>query len=315
MRPLPSVVLSRCCALALALVLVQGGVLAQPAVPDPDFDVRVAKPTYTRTHPRVTIDQAHHNYHTAAGRYRPLAQLLGMDGYDVEPGTQKFGTGSLRATQVLIIANALGGEGEDAPKPAFTGAECDAVRDWVRGGGALLLIADHAPFGSAAYDLAARFGVRMGKGYVFDPHNSDRDPTILVFSLENGLLGKHSVTLGRNDSEHVRRIVAFTGQSLSVPPGATALMRLSASAYQTSTYAEGKSEPATPGTLLGQAQGIAMDFGKGRVIVVGEAAMFSAQLLKSKSGGRDFRFGMNAPGNDDRQFVLNALHWLSRALR
>ena len=28
----------------------------------------------------------------------------------------------------------------------------------------------------------------------------------------------------------------------------------------------------------------------------------------------DFRFGMNAPGNDDKQFVLNTLHWLSGSL-
>jgi len=36
-----------------------------------------------------------------------------------------------------------------ADKPAFTEAECDEVRDWVRDGGSLLLIADHAPIGGA----------------------------------------------------------------------------------------------------------------------------------------------------------------------
>ena len=41
------------------------------------------------------------------------------------------------------------------------------VERWVRNGGALLLIADHTPFGSAAHDLALRFGVDMGRGYVF----------------------------------------------------------------------------------------------------------------------------------------------------
>jgi hypothetical protein len=52
------------------------------------------------------------------------------------------------------------------------------------------------------------------------------------------------------------------------------------------------------------------------VVIVGEAAMFSAQRLPSQKPGQpDFRFGMNAPGNDDKQFVLNALHWLSGALR
>ena len=41
---------------------------------------------------------------------------------------------------------------------------------------------------------------------------------------------------------------------------------------------------------------------------MGEAAMFSAQVYE------DFRFGMNTPGNDDRQFALNVMHWLSGAL-
>ena len=33
--------------------------------------------------------------------------------------------------------------------------------------------------------------------------------------------------------------------------------------------------------MTGRAQGVALLFGKGRIIVMGEAAMFSAQLLKS----------------------------------
>jgi hypothetical protein len=60
----------------------------------------------------------------------------------------------------------------------------------------------------------------------------------------------------------------------------------------------------------GRAQVIAKKFGKGRVVVVGEAAMMTAQLL-----GNGMKFGMNAPGTDDRQFVLNILHWLSGLLK
>jgi hypothetical protein len=32
--------------------------------------------------------------------------------------------------------------------PAFTETGCDVIRDWVRDGGSLLLVADHAPTGS-----------------------------------------------------------------------------------------------------------------------------------------------------------------------
>lgn len=48
--------------------------------------------------------------------------------------------------------------------------------------------------------------------------------------------------------------------------------------------------------------------GAGRVVVSGEAALFTAQV---DPPGR--RFGMNRADTDDRQFLLNILHWLSRA--
>src|SRR5262249_30335777 len=48
-------------------------------MPDPGFDARVASPTYTATHPKVLIDEAHQNFHTAAGRYKPFADLIGND--------------------------------------------------------------------------------------------------------------------------------------------------------------------------------------------------------------------------------------------
>jgi hypothetical protein len=67
----------------------------------------------------------------------------------------------------------------------------------------------------------------------------------------------------------------------------------------------------------GRAQGIAMTSGKGRVVVLGEAGMLSAQIVRS--GGIDqageMKIGMNVPGSDDRQFALNLLHWLSGLLK
>jgi hypothetical protein len=52
-------------------------------------------------------------------------------------------------------------------------------------------------------------------------------------------------------------------------------------------------------------------------VVVGEAAMFSAQLIRYEEDGKtvETKMGMNVPGNDDRQFALNVLHWLSGLLK
>lgn len=60
----------------------------------------------------------------------------------------------------------------------------------------------------------------------------------------------------------------------------------------------------------GHAQGIAFKFGKGRIVVMGEAGMLSAQL----AGPRKMKFGMNRPGIDNRQLALNIMHWLSRLI-
>jgi hypothetical protein len=268
-------------------------------VADPNFNTSVADPAFSSAHPRVGIDESHKNFHTKDGRYKPFAALMASDGFTVA-AAPKFTPDALKAIDILVIANALGNEDWNKPEPAFSAAECDDVRDWVRAGGALLLIADHAPFGDSAAVLAQRFGVDMGRGFAADRKNSDKNPTRLVFSVENGLLGDHTIIRGRNGQERVRTIVAFTGQSLSVPKDGAALMKMGNDAVEV-----GKS-------VAGRAQGIAMAFGKGRVAMFGEAAMFSAQVVGS--GAQAFKMGMNAEGNDDRQFALNVMHWLARAL-
>jgi hypothetical protein len=119
---------------------------------------------------------------------------MGSDGYRVVANTQTFSKTVLEGYRVLVVSNALGAkalsEKEWTPAwsdagagPAFTDEECDAVRDWVRGGGALLLIADHPPFGGAAENLARRFGVDMSTGYAWDEVNSYKDmnnPGVIV---------------------------------------------------------------------------------------------------------------------------------------
>src|SRR5215813_7026155 len=135
---------------------------------DPEFDAKVARPAYAATHPKVLIDEAHKNFHTAGRGYKPFADLLTNDGYQVLPNKEKFQESALKGVDVLVIANALGAAifHPDAGKPAFTDAECDAVRDWVRDGGALLLGADNEI-------LASRFGVDMSKVHTHDTAHPD----------------------------------------------------------------------------------------------------------------------------------------------
>ena len=142
----------------------------------------------------------------------------------------------------------------------------------------------------------------------------------------------------------MHRVIAFTGQSLSVPSGAAVLLQLGPNAIETRprrsegvptpaekllgfTLYQKLNSPPDPAKLAqatkrfgvgGRAQALALRAGRGRVVIAGEAGMFSAQLFqRTLANGKrvQFRLGMNVPGNDDRQFVLNVLHWLSGALQ
>ena len=263
----------------------------------------------------MVIDQAHYNASTAdiGGRYWPFGRLLRADGYEVRQGPLPFTPGTLDGVQVLVVVNAGG-----APKPqflginlpvstnkqrgdpAFTADEIQAVRTWVEQGGSLLLIADHAPFGAASEAMAAAFNVTMYKGFVEVPDEVS-DP--LLFSRDNHRLGDHPILSGESPATSVHRVMTFTGQSLDGPPEATVLLRLPDSALEYSLTGS-----ALKPDHAGKAQGLAFPWGKGRVVVLGEAAMLTAQV------DRGVPFGMNIPGNDNRQFALNVMHWLSRKL-
>ena len=200
----------------------------------------------------------------------------------------------------------LGAEGMGQPgaaNPAFTDAECDAVRDWIKDGGSLLFITDHAPMGSAAECLAKRLGVSMSKGATSDPAHSEGGDTCLVFTRQNHLLGDHPITRGRDESERVNRIQTFTGTSVKGPEGSVPILKLADTAVDLAM------DDDKPASAAGRAQGVAFSLGKGRVVVMGEAAELSAQVV-----GEDEKFGMNVPGIDNRQMALNIMHWLSGLL-
>src|SRR5262245_36982417 len=57
---------------------------------DPDFNAKVENPAYVDRHPSVLFDEAHNNFHTATGRYKPFADLITSDGYRVRPGIAPF---------------------------------------------------------------------------------------------------------------------------------------------------------------------------------------------------------------------------------
>ncbi len=292
--------------LAATLVLCASLASAQHLA-DPEYKPAVEHPAYAKNGPRVLFDEGHNNYHTSTNRYRPFADLLTLDGYRIVINRQPFTKKTLESFKVLVIVNALADDIDEAGAdgPAFTEEELGIVRDWVNSGGALLLLADQAPFGKSAAGLAKQFEVEMSGSVVEDPVNSEKRKDYLVFSRENHLLAEHPILQGRDNGEKVNRVIAFSGQSLKGGKGSTAFLTLSDKSVESADATKSIS-------AAGRAEGLAMKVGSGRVVVLANADMLSA-LLDSPPGNEPI--GMNYPGIDNKQLTLNIMHWLSGLIR
>jgi hypothetical protein len=290
-----------------------------PSAVDASFSTQVQRPAYGSKHPKVLFDEAHNNADTAAGRYKPFAELITSDGYAVTPNREKISKSALSKSDVLVIVNATGPQ-PTRSAPAFGKDECEAIRNWVNEGGALLLITDHPPFSEAIEELSRLFGVEITRGHTIDAshHNTEaEDMTELVFTRDDGLILDHPITRGRDSSERINRVMTFTGTSLKGPPGSVSFLKLADTAMDvlppSPQKPSSRDEPPADyqqTSAAGRAQGLAVVFGKGRVVALGEAAMLTAQVAP-----RGFSFGMNLPGIDNRQLALNIMRWLSKLLK
>ena len=260
---------------------------------DPGFNTKVARPAYAGgpSHPRVLFDEAHHNFHTASGRYKPFAELITSDGYQVIPNKEKFSRDVLQKGDILVIANALGAENmgaDEAANPAFTDAECDAVRDWVQA--RRLPLADHRPCPDGLRRPVPGEAVRSR-----DEHGSRLRPGQLRGRPVEPDLQPPEPPAGRPpDHPRPRRLrAAQQGADLhrhvaqGARRGASPILKLADTAIDRSFGDDGGEVSAA-----GRTQGLAFSFGKGRVVVMGEAAELSAQLA-----GLDRQDGHERPGH------------------
>jgi hypothetical protein len=294
------------------LLLAAVGPLAGQQVADTLFAPPIPSPAYAPgAGPRVGIDEAHANFHTAGGRFLAFARLAARDGYRVTPVTARFDAATLADLDILVIANALGDTANVVVpvRSAFTDDEVAAVRTWVERGGALLLIADHMPFPGAAAALARAFGVHFIDGYAASGRRAEPS---FMFRRADGSLAPHAVREGRTPAERIDSVLTFGGQAFRatasvepvfvIPPGALVVM-----AHRWGVVTDSTPRFAADGLL----QAATLTHGRGRVAFFGEAAMFSAQ----RAGPDGEPMGMNAPpAAQNPGFVLNVLHWLSGAL-
>ena len=296
--------------LVLLLLVASFFRLQAQQVSDPGFQYKAAHPAYAKSKgPVIVLDEAHWNFHTLDGRYSPFGNVLRDDGYVLKAGTEKFSASSLRNVRILAIANPMGdtGEWKLPTRFAFTNDEVRAVAKWVEEGGSLFLIADHMPCAGAASNLAQAFGFNFINGFAF---KKDGAPEIFSMSLHN--LSDNPITKGSNAHEKIDSIEMFTGSAFIPPADATIITRLDTGyVVELPAVAWQFSETSARISAMHLVNGAMLQHGKGRVVIFGEAAMFTAQL----QGPEKIPMGMNRPSaRQNPQLLLNIVHWLDGKL-
>lgn len=271
--------------------------------------------------PNVCIDEAHNNFHTADGGYRPFAEMLRNDGFSVARFDRKFSVENLSNCDLLVIVNPLADENKEDwsyPHPsAFSKDEIIALLKWIRLGGRLALIADHSPFAAAARDLGAVLGIVMFNSVAYGTTDENNYSNIEIdqFTVLDNTLRSHPILRGRSEAERISTVTTFWGQAAQVSqdwapllvfgPTATAVLQMD-QAFQ----------PDIPRgqwprfSIDGWIQVAARSLGEGRVVFMGEAAACTAQVQKTPDG--EFLMGMNNPlATQNAQFCLNTMRWLA----
>lgn len=273
-------------------------------------DSNYSPPQFVHKYPNglgsvVMIDEAHNNFHTSQGRYSPFVKILTKDGYRIVKGTNKFTKKSLEKVKILVIANAINAaniERWTLPTPsAFTSEEITNIQEWVKNGGSLFLIADHMPFAGAATDLAKAFGFTFYNGFAINAATYMMGLPDVFKRSDFTFQSLEFPSLIPVDS-----IASFIGQGFSIPTGAVSILNLDERFKIFLPIAAWKFDKNTQWVSgKGKSQGAYLQFGKGRLMVFGEAAMFSAQIVDGH------KVGMNTTeGANNYLLLLTIIHWL-----
>lgn len=257
----------------------------------------------------VAFDEGHFNVHSLQTPYGALGEVASALGFVPRPHAGPFTAASLQDVRILVACCARAtatGPLADWGRQAHRDEELDALEQWVREGGSLLLVIDRYPIGGANEALAARFGVDVLNGRTEDRALRDEEVAgaadglgtvtvegALVFDRAQKRIGDHPITCGRNARERIDRVATFGGASLRAYSGPTPLLLFSDSSI----------DFVGPGAIarsaLGRSQGLALIYERGRVVILGEAAML---------------FNYEQPTIQNRQFAVNILRWLAGQL-
>ncbi len=275
---------------------------------DTTFTPHIVEPLFDESFaPVICIDSAHNNLHTLGGGFSPFARLMKANGFQVRDMNSSVSNREvLLGCDIYAIINPLHESNLGnwrLPNPsAFTTQEIIEINNWVNEGGSLFLVADHMPFGGAAYDLAHSFGFEFSNGFArLKKEGSQPD----YFSVQNERLVDHTILAGE-----IQSVTTFTGSAFTYPEEAEIILSFKKGDISLEPEIAWQFEDTTKTIdLENYAQGALMNYGKGKLAVFGEAAMFTARNITNENG--TFKVGFNsrlAPNN--QQFAVRLMRYL-----
>lgn len=263
--------------------------------------------------PKVIIHRAVSPY-AQRGSFDPFKILSTSDGLTVNYLDRAIDKVTLSNTAILVIPNAYTNDYRqystlEAPS-VYSDVEIALIKNWVQEGGSLLVLADHSPFAGGTIKLADAFGFSYMTGHTLNKSSlSNRVNVNIDFSRENGLLADHPITNGSTGRKKISHYFAFGGQAIIAAKGAASILT-TPNHFETMLGFSAKNDfysaPRLP--TGGQSQGAAMDYGKGRLVIMGETGGFTAQIIAGR-----VPFGFENPEADEnKEFILATMRWLAR---
>lgn len=275
---------------------------------DTTFTPHIVEPLFDESFaPVICIDSAHNNLHTLGGGFSPFARLMKANGFRMQDMNSSVSNREvLLGCDIYAIVNPLHESNLGnwrLPNPsAFTMQEINEINQWVNEGGRLFLVADHMPFGGAAFELGQSFGFEFSNGFArLEKEGNHPD----YFSLQNERLQEHPMLAGE-----IQSVTTFTGSAFIYPEEAELILSFKKGDISLEPEIAWQFADTTKTIdLENYAQGALMNYGKGKLAVFGEAAMFTARDITNENG--TFKVGFNsrlAPNN--QQFTVRLLRFL-----
>ena len=201
----------------------------------------------------------------------------------IDPGTI-INSSVLASADVLVIV---------APQNSYLESELDAIENWVKGGGNLLLISDWGRFGVQARIIASRFNIILRGDAIGDSDENVGDPSQVYYDGANLLV--HPVTKG------VNRVEIYAGDGILTAPAEE--IPLIVTDYDGTAFWFSDNSPALGVSVMSAFEGGAI--GSGRLIIMTDSNIWDS------INDADYDGEVGFYDSDNEVLAINSINWLS----